>query len=599
MDLAKPPTPRLFEQIQELYVCFDVEELRSLDRQLRQLDDAHAANHLDEMWRIVGLHVLNGVAQEGLPLATKAIRCARKLGDLLALRRLLNTRGEVHRQSGDLAHAIEDYVEAYEVASAIDSPLARLSTLCNLATIPHELGLTKVAEAICVHAHRELSECDASDQRFALLNAVVLANLGGAALWSNPSRSVVVSEQSLVAAEALPEADPLLRLHKADLVVRARLNSLIAYILLGNVSAAQRYASTLEEAVGYQVSEDLKVSIRAALGAFVAKFVNPDAGLRQLRQAIAAGQQSVGSWIESARLLVHILQELARDQEAAATLRRMYRRLQTLRRQIAVEELRRIDLDLPMASVERELDNQLVGFAIGSMNVEAALFAKIGHLERIALTAELREGSEASRVEHIYRVGRLCTELATEIGCSEEIQWLAEIAGRLHDIGKCAVPDDVILSANTLSELHRSILNDHAEYGARLIADADEPRLVQVVSAVRHHHERFDGTGYPNGLRGEEIPLLARIVAICESFDAMLQSRAYRDGRSIPSALIETERCAGAQFDALLAGLLVRVVRRIMRDHSDVVGYLGSQAHAAHPARALLALEELSEMKLP
>lgn len=215
------------------------------------------------------------------------------------------------------------------------------------------------------------------------------------------------------------------------------------------------------------------------------------------------------------------------------------------------------------------------------------------HLEGIAVAAELREGAEMSRAQHVYRVGKLCRELAIEVGCSDEVQWLAEVTGRLHDIGKCAIPDSTILCSSPLHEAMQAMLREHSDYGARLIADADEPRLVQVVASVRHHHERFDGTGYPSRLRGEEIPLLARIVAICESYDAMLQSRVYRSSRTPATALEEVERCAGTQFDPQLAGLFARLVRRIRREHGDVLEYLGAEARDSAPVRTFEQLEQL------
>jgi HD-GYP domain-containing protein (c-di-GMP phosphodiesterase class II) len=140
----------------------------------------------------------------------------------------------------------------------------------------------------------------------------------------------------------------------------------------------------------------------------------------------------------------------------------------------------------------------------------------------------------------------------------------------------------------------QAMLREHSDYGARLIADADEPRLVQVVASVRHHHERFDGTGYPSKLRGAEIPLLARIAAICESYDAMLQSRVYRSSRTPAAALEEIERCAGTQFDPQLSGLFARLVRRIRREHGDVLDYLGAEARDSAPVRTFEQLEQLT-----
>jgi HD-GYP domain-containing protein (c-di-GMP phosphodiesterase class II) len=270
---------------------------------------------------------------------------------------------------------------------------------------------------------------------------------------------------------------------------------------------------------------------------------------------------------------------------------------QTIRRTVALEELRRIEaLDQieEFDEFQCETERRLTVFAGRYIGVPERLAAKLKHLEGIAVAAELREGTEMSRAQHVFRVGKLCRELAVEAGCSDEVQWLAEITGRLHDIGKCAIPDSTILCPSSLHEAMQAMLREHSDYGARLIADADEPRLVQVVASVRHHHERFDGTGYPSKLRGEEIPLLARIAAICESYDAMLQSRVYRSSRTPTAALEEIERCAGTQFDPQLAGLFARLVRRIRREHGDVLEYLGAEARDSAPVRTFEQLEQLT-----
>ena len=245
--------------------------------------------------------------------------------------------------------------------------------------------------------------------------------------------------------------------------------------------------------------------------------------LLELRRACQSTIDDVA--VDASRRLVEYYEATGCPAEAAEVLRTLQARLQSIRRTVALEELRRIEaLDQveEFDEFQCETERRLSVFAGHSIGVPERLAAKLKHLEGIAVAAELREGTEMSRAQHVFRVGKLCRELAVEAGCSDEVQWLAEITGRLHDIGKCAIPDSTILCSSSLHETMQAMLREHSDYGARLIADADEPRLVQVVASVRHHHERFDGTGYPSKLRGEEIPLLARIAAICESYDAML-----------------------------------------------------------------------------
>ena len=121
------------------------------------------------------------------------------------------------------------------------------------------------------------------------------------------------------------------------------------------------------------------------------------------------------------------------------------------------------------------------------------------------------------------------------------------LAGELHDIGKVAIPDAILSKAGPLDPDEWAIVHQHTLIGERILAAA--PALSQVAKLVRSSHERYDGTGYPEGMRGDEIPLGARIVAVCDAFDAMIGPRPYRLGMSEEGALAELRRCAGTQFD--------------------------------------------------
>ncbi len=117
----------------------------------------------------------------------------------------------------------------------------------------------------------------------------------------------------------------------------------------------------------------------------------------------------------------------------------------------------------------------------------------------------------------------------------------------LHDIGKIGVPDRILRKPGPLTEREWETMRSHPDLGARIIANI--PFLEEVATIVRAHHERWDGSGYPEGLAEEEIPLGARIFAVADGFDAMTSDRPYRRGRPLEEALAEVERCAGTQFD--------------------------------------------------
>jgi len=151
---------------------------------------------------------------------------------------------------------------------------------------------------------------------------------------------------------------------------------------------------------------------------------------------------------------------------------------------------------------------------------------------------------------HSKRVSALATKLAKHMKLGDETVNKVEIAGILHDVGKIGIPDNILQKPGRLSDEEMAIVKNHPAFSAQIIKSTS---LKNIVSAVKAHHERWDGKGYPYGLKGEQIPLEARILALADTFDAMTSDRPYRKGLPISEALNEIARCAGSQFDPRLA----------------------------------------------
>ena len=208
----------------------------------------------------------------------------------------------------------------------------------------------------------------------------------------------------------------------------------------------------------------------------------------------------------------------------------------------------------------------------------AAADERIEHLVGLAIRAELREEDTFSNGEHVYRVARLSELLALEADCSAEEIANARLAGLLHDVGKVFAPDQLLLKREALTEGEKALLRRHAEDGAGLIENLKNNALLVVADAVRRSHERWDGGGYPAGMQGETIPIAARIVAICDSFDAMTHWRPFRSPRSFASALSEIEAGSGSRYDPRLSRLFVTLLRRLQRETDDLDRFLAEGA---------------------
>ncbi len=163
-----------------------------------------------------------------------------------------------------------------------------------------------------------------------------------------------------------------------------------------------------------------------------------------------------------------------------------------------------------------------------------------------ASLAKAVDARDAYTGSHSERVGDLAARIARRLGLDESQTELTRLAASLHDLGKLAIPEEILRKPGVLSESERLVLERHPQIGFRMLESLGvEP----IADWVLHHHERWDGTGYPDGMHGEEIPLGARIIFVADAFDAMTSERVYRDPLSERDALAELQRCAGTQFD--------------------------------------------------
>ena len=147
---------------------------------------------------------------------------------------------------------------------------------------------------------------------------------------------------------------------------------------------------------------------------------------------------------------------------------------------------------------------------------------------------------------HSERVTELAARVAVRLGLDAEQVELTRLAASLHDLGKLAIPEELLQNPGTLTDSQRLVLERHPQIGFRML---DSLGVDLIAHLVLHHHERWDGAGYPDGLSGEQIPLGSRIIFVTDAYDAMTSDRTYRPRRSSRAALAELERCAGSQFD--------------------------------------------------
>lgn len=173
-----------------------------------------------------------------------------------------------------------------------------------------------------------------------------------------------------------------------------------------------------------------------------------------------------------------------------------------------------------------------------------------------ALTTAL-DAKNSYMCGHSDRVAGLALSLAKHLGLSVAEQTRIHIGAHLHDIGKIGIPDAILNKRGKLTDEEFAIIRQHPVIGDNIVSKIKV--FQDIADIVRHHHERFDGKGYPDGLQGQNISLGARIVAVADAFDAMTSARTYREAFGVPKALAETQRCQGSQFDPEIVAALVEL----------------------------------------
>jgi HD-GYP domain-containing protein (c-di-GMP phosphodiesterase class II) len=248
--------------------------------------------------------------------------------------------------------------------------------------------------------------------------------------------------------------------------------------------------------------------------------------------------------------------------------------LRTPRKSLGVLHLDRTLWQKPFTEEDLHLADALAAYV--SAGIEAAnLLRKQRELYRntIQALAQLVEGKDNYTGCHIRRVTNYAVLLGKQLGLSDLDLERLEMGTPLHDVGKVVVEDAILRKPGRLTPEEFEKMKEHTRRGAKILEEI--PELRPIVPIVRHHHERWDGSGYPDGLAREAIPLLARIVAVVDTFDAMTSDRPYVKARSPEEAFAEIEKMSGRQFDPQCAAAFLaiksEVIEAMRSDHQTAV----------------------------
>ncbi len=503
--------------------------------------------------------------------AARAVAIARRVGDPVLLAKALKVVGASLSEMGKPAEAIPVLLAALENVRSAKDGKQTSSVLTNL-------GLAQLYGA----RYGTAFECFAQaldvlpPHAYVLSRAYVLANQGYLLL------RIREIQRGLEAAQAARSF--LTNLQSVEqAVLRIDVELLLAQlrVAIGDIPQAREHAKCAGDIapgageVGRRTARLTSLLVDAYDGA------TADEPIDALLSEVKRNKSRFALYRTSLDVAVMALQGAGRPEEA----------LNFLREAAQLDMLLHVDvtscaLPFEISGKRRELDDLADARAkehrstllAQAAHLGAAADERIEHLVGLAIRAELREEDTFSNGEHVYRVARLSELLAREAGCSDEEISNARLAGLLHDVGKVFAPDQLLLKREALTDSEKALLRKHSEDGAGLIENLKNKALLVVADAVRHSHERWDGAGYPDGMKGETIPIAARIVAICDSFDAMTHWRPFRSPRSFASALSEIQVGSGSRYDTRLSRLFVTLLRRLQRETDDLDRFLAEGA---------------------
>ncbi len=521
----------------------------------RSFDDG--AGEAEASYRLASLAHYAGHGSEAFALAVAARDLASKSGAPVVEAWALNLMGIVHLRAGNHSGALACCLRGLELYRATDHRIDEGNLLNTIATIHHSLGdtdraLTTYSTALAVN--RELARPD--------FDAITLANMAQLRAERGEFELAVSLGESAL---------DLAREHAAGFVPEVLATLGEAYSRIGDLERA---------AIAFDQGLHVLVTRAEQTGE-----TNPS-GVIAVRTARAKSSIGLGHLMRAEADLMIALdiaqRSTMRSSELAARelLADVYKRLGRFEEALAQQEVRfaihrelfdqGADLRIKTLQIAHDTErarNEAEILRLRTTKLEALVQGRTHELEeyqleafqRLAVLAEFRDTDTG---EHTVRVGNLAADVAIELG--EDPAWCDQLrmAARLHDIGKVAMPDAILLKPGPLTFEEFAVMKTHTTIGAQILSGSTSP-LIQLGAVIAlNHHERWDGTGYPNGLSGTDIPRSGRIVTVADVYDALTTERIYKHAWTHADAVDYIVAGRGAQFEPEIVDAFLQVMSR-------------------------------------
>jgi putative two-component system response regulator len=467
-----------------------------------------------------------------------------------------NMMGIFHKDSGKYVSATEYFVRGIAVARRIADREGEGKIWGNMASLANIMA--RHDDAI-IYAQRSLLlaagiETDTSQRVSATATQIIARASQALGRFEEAIVSIRLSKRQMPAPKSAFDYLMHVRRNHTHAVIALRLNELDE--ARDAVAAAEHNAI---RCVGTEAAIQASIA-RTMVDARTGDYTSADATSQQLLSDHGS-DSTLGFDCYVAR--IYFLEQANRLEEAEALRRRFRSEWQKQKMKDVIAQLHTLDAAQPGEHG----------------NSQAAARA---HLEELAIIGELHDDSTGERA---FRVGRLSALLALRVGMSQQEAEALDLAARLYDIGKVVIPTEVIAKPALLMPDERKVMQEHAAQGHKILSTRDDPLLKMAADIAFNHHERWDGRGYPAGLKGSEIPLVAQIVGLADVFDALCHARSYKPAWTIEAALAEIERVSRGyseqQFEMRLTDKFIAMVRELVTAY----GEQGLDTYLAESAR--------------
>lgn len=511
---------------------------------------------------VAAAHTPRGRTHEAISLAERALDLATDNGLKPELRRACNFYSVMSTDVGIPARGVEYALRSAALADELGDQVSVASSFGNMTAALYAMGLYRETISVALRVIKRFK----SHPGCANSVAVARGNMASAALALQHYALGADSAREACEAMGLPrDAQGILNRvatestwlksaigMKDDLAVQARL-TMIRGLSDAFQSPRLRLNRSLAEAAYEIYSGDLTVAVAKLLDLLKHSKALPGLyrdNLVLLVRAYEKGHDHAGAIL----YLGELVEFLGKSQVAA-----IRGKLEVIRERIQTPMPGKDDARAVIMAIQK-----LPGSQRDEIEVPESLYREA--LERLAVSAELREDSFG---RHAYRVGKLTGLLANSLGFGHKFSEDIELAARLHDIGKLGIPDGLLMKPGKLTDAEFTVMQRHTTIGAQILQQCSHPAFRLSEQIALHHHEKWDGTGYPKGLRGDNIPEVARIAALADVYDALTHARAYKHAWTHAEAVLEIERTSGTHFEPRMVTAFIKLVDHLRRSHGD------------------------------